>query len=310
MNTVFEGTEKKCSVTLQKSAPDLRKLGDDFWTEMVEACAATVLSTLRNEVCDAYLLSESSLFVWQDRLVLITCGQTKLVESILYFLDHVNVSHIAQMLFQRKNELYSEMQHSNFASDVERLQKRVQGVQILFGDTFGHRAEVFHLEQDFQSASEDRTYELLMYAIDGTSSQYFSQSGLKVDHIREKLRLSEYLEGWEIDDFVFEPCGYSMNAINGDRYCTIHLTPQQGYSYVSFETNVSLDEIIAIPLAVFNPETFDVVLYQHHCQSTDAIVDNIGSNFTMDQQQQKSLECGYEMTFMHWKRTVDSLQRT
>ena len=305
MDTVFEGTEKKCEVILHHGAVDLRTLNRDFWTEMVDACGATILSSIHNEVCDAYLLSESSLFVWNDHFLLITCGQTKLVDSILYFLERFDVQQVAQMLFQRKNELHSELQHSNFAQDVSRLQNRVKGVQIAFGDTSSHHTELFYLEHPYSLTSKDQTYELLMYGIDEESSAYFTQTTLIANDIRQKLRLQDYLAGWEIDDFVFEPCGYSLNAIKGDRYCTIHLTPQQGYSYVSVETNGCLDALIAVLLAVFNPETFDVVLYLHN-QPIDLASENIGSRYTMDQQQQKSLQCGYEMKFTHWKRTVDS----
>ena len=124
MFTVFEGSEKKCEVIMQSDSVDLRSLGDEFWSQLVQACSATILSTIQNDVCDAYLLSESSLFVWSDHFLLITCGQTKLVESILYFLDHVDHTQVAQILFQRKNELYSEMQHSNFADDVARLTRK------------------------------------------------------------------------------------------------------------------------------------------------------------------------------------------
>ncbi len=301
MDTVFEGSEKKCEVILQRGALDLRTLDRQFWVEMVDACAATILSSVHNDVCDAYLLSESSLFVWSDHFLLITCGQTKLVESILYFLEHIDAQQVAQILFQRKNELYSEMQHSNFAEDVSRLQERVQGIQIAFGDKSSHHTELFHLERRYQPSTEDRTYELLMYGIDVDSSAYFTQSTLTADDIRQKLRLDEYLEGWQIDDFVFDPCGYSMNAIQGDRYCTIHLTPQHGYSYVSLETNVNLGTLIAIPLQVLKPTSFDVVLYQP--ESRAQIVEAIGQDYKIVQQQQKTIDCGYAVTFAHWTRS-------
>ena len=44
---------------------DLRSLGDEFWSQLVQACSATILSTIHNDVCDAYLLSESSLLFGQ-----------------------------------------------------------------------------------------------------------------------------------------------------------------------------------------------------------------------------------------------------
>lgn len=300
MFTVFEGSEKKCEVIMSDGSIDLRSLGDEFWSGMVEACAATILSSVHNEVCDAYLLSESSLFVWSDHFLLITCGQTKLVESILYFLDRIDNAQVAQILFQRKNELYSEMQHSNFADDVARLQKRVDGVQIEFGDKDSHYTELYHLERRYQPAQNDRTYELLMYSIDEISSRYFSQEGLLAEDIRQKLRLDEYLKGWQLDDFVFEPCGYSMNAIHGDRYCTIHLTPQHGYSYVSLETNANLGDFISIPLDVLKPHSFDLVLY--HPESREQIVDAVRQHYRMQQEQRKTIDCGYTVDFAHWNR--------
>ena len=43
------------------------------------------------------------------------------------------------------------------------------------------------------------------------------------------------LPGADIDDFVFDPCGYSMNALRGPICSTIHVTPEQSCSYASFE---------------------------------------------------------------------------
>ena len=39
----------------------------------------------------------------------------------------------------------------------------------------------------------------------------------------------------DIDDYVFEPCGYSMNGVEGGTFSTVHITPEQGFSYASFE---------------------------------------------------------------------------
>jgi hypothetical protein len=47
-----------------------------------------------------------------------------------------------------------------------------------------------------------------------------------------------------VDDFLFDPCGYSANALNDRFYYNIHVTPQEHCSYASFETNVSFDEAL------------------------------------------------------------------
>lgn len=43
------------------------------------------------------------------------------------------------------------------------------------------------------------------------------------------------LVGAAIDDYVFEPCGYSMNALDGAAFTTIHVTPEEDFSYASVE---------------------------------------------------------------------------
>jgi S-adenosylmethionine decarboxylase len=51
-----------------------------------------------------------------------------------------------------------------------------------------------------------------------------------------------------LDAYAFTPCGYSSNALlkwmeddnGGEGYYTIHVTPEEGWSYASFECNVPL----------------------------------------------------------------------
>lgn len=47
--------------------------------------------------------------------------------------------------------------------------------------------------------------------------------------------IAALLPGAAIDDYVFEPCGYSMNGVDGTAFTTIHVTPEDGFSYASVE---------------------------------------------------------------------------
>ncbi|KAJ8563025.1 hypothetical protein K7X08_031477 [Anisodus acutangulus] len=47
--------------------------------------------------------------------------------------------------------------------------------------------------------------------------------------------IRKILPNSDICGFEFDPCGYSMNSIEGAALSTIHVTPEDGFSYASFE---------------------------------------------------------------------------
>ena len=68
-----------------------------------------------------------------------------------------------------------------------------------------------------------------------------------------------------IDDYLFDPCGYSMNGVlKGGEYMTIHITPEAEFSYVSFESNIqqsSYLDVIKRVLDTFRPGKFIVTAF-------------------------------------------------
>lgn len=79
--------------------------------------------------------------------------------------------------------------------------------------------------------------------------------------------ISNILPGSDICDFQFDPCGYSMNAIEGPAMSTIHVTPEDGFSYASFEAMgydpgaVNMNQLIARVLACFQPREISVAIH-------------------------------------------------
>ena len=76
---------------------------------------------MRGTDCDAYLLSESSLLVHDDYLTIITCGRTRLIESVFTLLDHIGPDDVRYLIYQRKNEHFPERQRTTFYEDARRL---------------------------------------------------------------------------------------------------------------------------------------------------------------------------------------------
>lgn len=60
----------------------LKAVSQDSWKKMLDLVHCKVLSTVENEHVDAYMLSESSMFVFPHKLILKTCGTTTLLAGL------------------------------------------------------------------------------------------------------------------------------------------------------------------------------------------------------------------------------------
>ena len=256
----FEGSEKKAEIIIDATQISLiADLEENFWQALVQCCNAKILSTIENKDCKAFLLSESSLFVWHDRLLIITCGNTRLVHSVEYFIQQVGMSKIQQITYQRKNEYFAHAQLSSFGDDIALLGQYVKGQSFRFGELDGHHNYIFNQDTHFKLHQEDKSYELIAYQICQKASDKLTTLGLAANEIREFLQLDRLLAGYILDDFVFEPFGYSINAIKGMHYLTIHITPQASSSYVSIQANINLIALAPDFLRVLAPKSIDLL---------------------------------------------------
>lgn len=95
---VFEGPEKTlevCFRTADGSIPSpedgaragLRRLAREDLDRICARARCTILSSVSNRYLDAYVLSESSLFVYPYMVVLKTCGTTTLLRCIAVLIE-------------------------------------------------------------------------------------------------------------------------------------------------------------------------------------------------------------------------------
>ena len=78
----FEGPEKTLEVVFRSDkgvSEGLRALSRQKIDHLCMKAKCTILSQISNSHMDAYVLSESSLFVYRHRLVMKTCGTTTLL---------------------------------------------------------------------------------------------------------------------------------------------------------------------------------------------------------------------------------------
>ncbi len=305
----FEGSEKKAEVIIDgQQLSLLNDINDDFWHELVACCHAQVLSTIANDDCKAFLLSESSLFVWDDRFLILTCGETRLVHSVEYFILQHGLKVIKHLTYQRKNEYFAHAQPSSFGDDIRLLSQHLDGSAYRFGELDSHHNYIFQYNNDFIADKSDKTCELLAYQISKQASLKLTNPGLKAADIRQYLRLSELLPGFELDDFVFDPFGYSVNAINGKQYFTIHITPQENSSYVSFESNVNLIGMAEVLLAILQPASFDLLTFNED-DFDGQIKQAIPNGYLPKSYVQETLNNGYFVCFSNFIRPVTTFSK-
>ncbi len=296
----FEGSEKKIELIVTPETPSLRSLGRPFWETMVGKAHAEILSSVSNDDCDAYLLSESSLFVWDNHFLMLTCGTTTLVHAATHFIDTLGTDAVAFLSYQRKNEYLAHLQTSSFEDDLKLLRQKISGHAYRVGHLDSHHHYIFYTDKPYQADPSDITNELLMYHISGDTADYLRSTGQKIEQIRQRLQLSSLLGDFAIDDFLFEPFGYSVNGIRGKEYFTIHVTPQEDTSYVSFETNLALtgqhSELFAAFLHALQPGSWDIIGFNSPANTLGFPANHrLGlSNMTLEQ--------GYELSFSHYQR--------
>lgn len=85
---VFEGSEKRIEIDflpatgIASAADGLRSVGRAQLDAILDLAACCIVSARHGAAFDAYVLSESSLFVYPRKAILKTCGTTRLLAAV------------------------------------------------------------------------------------------------------------------------------------------------------------------------------------------------------------------------------------
>eukprot|EP01132_Coremiostelium_polycephalum_P001086 gene1086-1377_t len=279
--TGFEGPEKKLDIRFgpitksgknQPSKLGLRTINKERWQQVLDSARCTIISQTSNEYMDSYVLSESSLFVYPRRAMIKTCGTTTLLHLIAKMKQVAFECglEVEMVLFSRKNLNHPSKQifpHCSFNDEVQFLNKTFQGQAYVMGPLNKDHWNLYIA--DFRKGNTlertEQTFEVMMHDLDPeVMKQFFKRDGVSAWDTTVSSGIANLLPGSIIDDFQFDPCGYSMNGLLNQWYWTIHITPESHCSYVSFDTNIALpnfNQLLEKVLAVFKPGRFTAALY-------------------------------------------------
>jgi S-adenosylmethionine decarboxylase len=192
--------------------------------------------------------------------------------------------------YSRKNFNFPDDQrfpHGSFHQELEylyshrRLCEKLNGHGYTLGPITDDHWFVFVSDKTIRSqvTENDRVLNIMMFDIDMDVANlfYYDQYPSKIhnDETEEEAvrRISfeqtraagidALAPGATFDPRAFQPCGYSMNALLFQSYFTMHITPEAGSSYASFETNqklASYQSLISNVVRTFKPRRFVITL--------------------------------------------------
>ncbi|KAG5175296.1 S-Adenosylmethionine decarboxylase [Tribonema minus] len=286
----FEGPEKTLEVCFKPGVGDARgcrALTREQLDQICKRARCTILSRMSNAHLDAYVLSESSLFVYRYKVVIKTCGTTTLLRCVAYLLQHAGAHgglglELEWVGYSRKNFTFPGDQlypHASFEQELaylrqhQHLSARLDGSGHVLGPVTGDHWFVYVADKYDRPnfTATDRICNIMMFDMHPESAACFVRDDIGPDGRHTTTAraaghamtvasgIADLVPGAAIDACAFEPCGYSMNAIQFESYYTIHVTPEAACSYASFETNNpyrSYRSIVNNVLGVFRPRRF------------------------------------------------------
>ncbi|KAE9590291.1 putative adenosylmethionine decarboxylase [Lupinus albus] len=286
----FEGYEKRLEISffepsLFSDIPHERlgfqSLSKDQLDEILKPAECTIVSSLSNDSVDSYVLSESSLFVYPYKVIIKTCGTTKLllsIPTILNLADELAIT-VKSVRYTRGSFIFPGAQpfpHRSFSDEVTLLDSYFHNlgsgsIAYEMGDP-DNKSQIWHI---YSSSAEFQTLleavyglEICMTGLDKEkASVFFKENTCSAALMTKESGIRNILPQSDICDFDFDPCGYSMNGIEGNAISTIHVTPEDGFSYASFEAvgyafkDITLTQLVERVLTCFQPNEFSVALH-------------------------------------------------
>ncbi|KMT18450.1 hypothetical protein BVRB_2g025950 [Beta vulgaris subsp. vulgaris] len=292
----FEGYEKRLEICFFNSAGNgLRSLTKNQLDKILEPAECTIVDSLSNDHVDSYVLSESSLFIYPHKIIIKTCGTTKLLLSIpvILHLAETLALTIRSVRYTRGSFIFPSVQpfpHRNFSEEVATLDSYFSKLGLgseacVMGSL--KSPQKWHVysatvEPPCYDSHQNFTLEMCMTGLNkNCASVFYKTNSSSASDMTESSGIRKILPQSRICDFEFDPCGYSMNSVEGAAISTIHVTPEDGFSYASFESagydlkKMKVEHMVERVLVCFQPTEFSLSV---HCEEhADLLESTVGS---------------------------------
>ena len=284
---VFEGVEKRIElrfIVAEEDSRGLRAFPRSTLDGFCDAAKCAIIHTELDTCFDSYILSESSLFVFRDRLMIKTCGTTLPLDAVPIIISAA-VDYGFEpldMTYSRSSFVFPDLQlfpHDSLDNELEYLDN-MSGVfpavleqkSLILGSTSGPYWLVHTKRFSEQTVPSSQVIvDCIMTGLSANArSLYWKDNSVELsENDRIMSRTIESIDSsLRVVGKAFDPCGFSANAHGDDNenYMTVHVTPEESFSYASVEavlnnpTTTDVTRLIENVIGVFSPEKLIVTI--------------------------------------------------
>ncbi|EUB59728.1 S-adenosylmethionine decarboxylase proenzyme [Echinococcus granulosus] len=330
----YEGAEKLLEIwffydedriSLCRGCPNLLELKRAQIEHLLKMAHCEIVAEYHNKRQFSFILSESSLFITKNRIILKTCGQTQILQSLKPLIRYAMRLGFAKyvLYYSRRSFLFPELQaepHGDFKNEVCNIFSSHFLLSAGAGYTLGRlNGDCWNFYRGQSTSAQlkeppGQTLELMMRDLNPVRMEvFYARASHSAEEATKCSGIADLFPHGRVSSYLFTPCGYSANGLmNEDEYFTVHVTPEPEFSYVSFETNVAMDNypaFISRVLDIFQPESFICTFFSDSSStySTHAILEKAVtlSGYCRCDLHSACMDYGRKLTFVKYFRVSD-----
>ncbi|CAO3606769.1 unnamed protein product [Cunninghamella blakesleeana] len=232
---------------------NLRHVEKSIWDDMLAKVKCTVLNVIHNAHVDAYLLSESSMFVYPHKVIIKTCGTTTLLLALPGIMDiaktYCGLDSVYRLFYSRKSFMFPEKQpdlHGSWDKEVQFLDTYFNnGASYIIGDT---NAEEWYL---YLTTPNDQHQHY--------SNQLYQQQQHCIQEKLNKLSTNHWKNNDSDDSDIDD-----HQQMENDDYFTCRLAPLNGENRNQRLDYRKEDETIEILMTGLDPRAMEAFYQQNN----------------------------------------------
>ncbi len=224
--------ERRLEFIVGEEAEFLCRTPDARWNDFLQQMGVKIVASLPTAQARSFVLSHSSLFVFTDRFILLTCGEVCLLKGLQFLKTELRCEAIGINLQYRclKGGLA-----------IDELDYEQMALAESFDGEMRLRTSADHFTMNLRwermgsyIPSQPFRYVVLSEISEPVSRAFQGEA----KHVA-KDALKQILPGFSTQDYTFIPPGYSLNAVRGTEYYAIHLGFDSGEPIVTVELGIS-----------------------------------------------------------------------